>query len=180
MHLTTPRLVLREFVEEDWRPVLAYQSEPLYLRYNPWTHRTEQDVRAFLRMFISWQIAKPRTKFQLAITLASNGQFIGNCGIRMPTPHAKEADLGYELAPQYWEQGYATEAARAMLAFGFQELGLHRIHANCVLENTASAHVLKKIGMRQEGHLHKKEWMKDRWWDTLLFAILNEEWQAQT
>ena len=121
MILTTKRLVLREFEEEDWPAVLAYQTDPRYLRYYDWTQRTEQDVRAFARMFIVQREEEPRTKFQLAITLAPGGQLIGNCGIRMKTPGVREADLGYELDPRYWENGYATEAARALLAFGFQE-----------------------------------------------------------
>ncbi len=99
MILTTKRLVLREFEEEDWQAVLAYQSHPLYLRYNPWTHRTEQDVRAFVQMFLAQREDRPRTKFQLAITLAPGGQLIGNAGIRTKTPDALEADIGYELDP---------------------------------------------------------------------------------
>jgi len=175
MILTTKRLILREFEEGDWRAVLAYQSHPLYLRYYPWTHRTEQDVRVFVRRFLAQREEEPRTKFQLAITLAPNGQLIGNAGIRMKTPDAREADIGYELDPRYWGRGYATEAAGALLAFGFRELKLHRVWAQCIAENTASAHVLEKIGMRQEGRLRENEWMKDRWWDTLLYAILEHE-----
>ncbi len=178
MILTTKRLVLREFEEEDWQAVLAYQSHPLYLRYNPWTHRTEQDVRAFVQMFLAQREDRPRTKFQLAITLAPGGQLIGNAGIRTKTPDALEADIGYELDPSHWGRGYATEAAQALLAFGFRELKLHRVWAWCIAENTASAHVLEKIGMRQEGHLRENEWMKGRWWDTLLYAILEREWQT--
>ena len=97
MILATKRLVLREFEEEDWSAVLAYQSDPLYLRYYHWTHRSEQEVREFVRMFIALRNEEPRTKFQLAITLASDGRLIGNCGIRMKTPGAREADIGYEL-----------------------------------------------------------------------------------
>ena len=179
MILTTKRLVLREFAEEDWSAVLAYQSNPQYLLYYDWTQRTEQDVREFVQMFITRRQEKPRTKFQLAITLAPGGQLIGNCGIRMKTPTDREADIGYELDPRYWGCGYATEAAHAMLAFGFQELALHRIWAWCIAENVASAHVLEKIGMRQEGHLREHEWMKGRWWDTLLYTILEHEWQDQ-
>jgi [ribosomal protein S5]-alanine N-acetyltransferase len=179
MILTTRRLVLREFEEEDWSAVLAYQSDPLYLRYYSWTHRTEQDVRDFVRMFLAQREEEPRTKFQLALTLAQNGQLIGNCGIRMKTPDAGEADLGYELDPGYWGRGYATEAAGELLAFGFRDLGLHRIWAWCIAENVASARVLEKIGMRQEGRLREHEWMKGRWWDTLLYAILEHEWQAR-
>jgi RimJ/RimL family protein N-acetyltransferase len=96
----------------------------------------------------------------------------------MKTPLAREADIGYELDPRFWGWGYATEVAHKLLEFGFQTLGLHRIWACCVAENQGSAHVLKKIGMQQEGHLRENEWMKDRWWDTLLFGILRQEWQA--
>lgn len=178
MIITTKRLVLREIEEQDWLPVLAYQSDPRYLRYYDWAERTEQDVHAFVRMFIAQREAEPRTKFQLAITLASNGQLIGNCGIRKKTPDAQEADIGYELDPRYWGRGYVTETARAMLAFGFRELALHRIWAWCIAENVASTHVLEKIGMRQEGHLRQNEWMQGRWWDTLLYAILEHEWET--
>jgi RimJ/RimL family protein N-acetyltransferase len=179
MILTTQRLVLREFEEGDWLAVLAYQSHPLYLRYYSWTHRTEQDVRAFVRMFLAQRAEEPRTKFQLAITLAPDGQLIGNAGIRLKTPNDREADMGYELDPRYWGCGYATEAADALLAFGFRELKLHRVWAQCIAENAASAHVLEKIGMRLEGRLRENEWMKDRWWDTLLYAILEREWQTR-
>src|SRR5438445_8044674 len=112
MILMTKPLVLRDFEEEDWSAVLAYQPDSRYLRYYDWTQRTEQDVRAFVRMFIVQREEEPRTKFQLAITLAPGGQLIGNCGIRMNTSDAREADLGYELDPRYWRYGYATEAAR--------------------------------------------------------------------
>lgn len=179
MILTTKRLVLREFEEEDWRAMLAYHSDPLYQRYNPWTHRTEQDARALIQQFLVQREEEPRTKFQLAITLASEKQLIGTAGIRMKTRDDREADIGYELDAHYWGYGYATEIADALLIHGFRELGLHRIWAWCIAENTASAHVLEKIGMRLEGRLKENRWMNDRWWDTLLYGILEHEWQAQ-
>jgi len=137
-------------------------------------------VREFVRMFIAQREEVPRTKFQLAITLASDEQLIGNCGIRMKTPGDREADLGYELNPRYWGNGYATEAASALLAFGFNHLRLHRVWAWCIAENAASARVLEKIGMRQEGRLREHEWMQGRWWDTLLYAILEQEWHFRS
>jgi ribosomal-protein-alanine N-acetyltransferase len=179
MQLTTERLLLREFVEADWRSVLAYQVDPLYLRYTPWSQRTETDVHNFVWMFLHWQEERPRRKFQLAITLRSNGQFIGNCGIRGTPNKTWEAEIGYELDSHYWGQGYATEAAQALLAFGFNELRLHRIWAYCIADNVASSHVLEKIGMRFEGRLYENEWMKERWWDTLNYAILDREWFAR-
>jgi ribosomal-protein-alanine N-acetyltransferase len=178
VELVTGRLVLREFREDDWPDVLAYQSDPRYLRYYHWTERTREDVVEFVHMFIAQQQEQPRTKFQFAVVLKSDLQLIGNCGIRMESPDAREADIGYELAPPHWGCGYATEAARAIVHFGFTELGLHRIWARCIADNVASARVLEKLGMRLEGRLRENENFKGRWWDTLLFAILDFEWSA--
>jgi ribosomal-protein-alanine N-acetyltransferase len=176
MELVTKRLILREFIESDWPAVLAYQADPRYLRYYEWTERTPEAVQAFVAMFVAHQHAEPRTKFQLAITSKSDHQLIGNCGVRMASSDAHEGEIGYELAPWHWGQGYATEAARAVVRFGFTGLGLHRIWAQCNAVNTASAHVLEKVGMRLEGRLRDKAYFKGHWWDTLLYAMLDYEW----
>lgn len=179
MILATDRLLLREFVEKDWRAVLAYQSDRRYPKYYRRTHRTAEQVRDFVHGFIEWQGERPRTKYQLAIVLQAEGRLIGTCGIRVESADFRRANIGYEIAPAYWAKGYATEAARAILAFGFGELRLHRIWARCVAENAASYRVLEKIGMRREGRLREEEWMKGRWWDILVYGILDYEWRSQ-
>jgi RimJ/RimL family protein N-acetyltransferase len=179
MELATQRLILREFNDDDWPAVLAYQSDPLYLRYTNWTERTPEDIQNFVRGFLDQQQQQPRPKFQLAVVLKTNDELIGNCGIRMASAEAHEADIGYELSPQQWGRGYATEAAEAILRFGFTQLKLHRIWSWCIAENVGSVRVLEKIGMQPEGRLRDKEYFKGRWWDTLLFAILEDEWQAR-
>ncbi len=113
------------------------------------------------------------------LELRDGGEVIGNCGIRRRPSGQHEAELGYELAPWHWRRGYATEAARAMLRFGFRDLKLHRVFSQCIADNTASAHVLERIGMQPEGRLRENEWFKGRYWDTLLYAILDREWEAQ-
>jgi [ribosomal protein S5]-alanine N-acetyltransferase len=179
MELTTKRLHLRELKQDDWHDVLAYQSDPLYLRYYEWTDRTPEAVQEFVQMLIGYQQERPRIKFQLAVCLKSSQQLIGNCGIRLKFAGAHEGDIGYELSPQYWGHGYATEAARAIVAFGFTQLNLHRIWSWCVADNAGSAHVLEKLGMQQEGRLRENEYYKGRWWDTLLFGMLDYEWKAK-
>ncbi len=156
--------------------MLAYQNEPLYLRYYPWTERSEAEVRSFVQMLIDYQAAQPRRKFQLAITLPETGQLIGNCGVRRKDANEWEADIGYELNPAHWGNGYATEAARAMVEYGFRELGLHRISSWCVADNVGSARVLEKAGLKLEGRLRDNEYYKERWWDTLLYGLLVDEW----
>jgi [ribosomal protein S5]-alanine N-acetyltransferase len=176
MIIRTERLLLREFTEDDWPVVLAYQNDPRYLRFYEWTARAESDVCAFVQRFLDQQQEQPRTKLQLAITL--NGEVIGNVGLRRATPESRVGELGYELAPAQWGHGYATEAGRAMLSFGFEQLELHRIGAHCIAENTGSKRVLERLGMRQEGRLREVEFFKGRWWDHLLFGILRQEWEA--
>ncbi|HEX7587532.1 MAG TPA: GNAT family protein [Anaerolineae bacterium] len=176
MQITTERLILREYVETDWPAVLEYQRDPRYLRFNPWEERTAEQVRTFVQVFIDAQGEQPRKRFAFAVTLKASGQLIGNSNLRKNRPEDRVGEIGYEIAPLHWGNGYATEAAEAIIKFGFGELKLHRIAAWCIAENTASSHVLEKLGMRMEGRLREQEWLKGRWWDALLYAILDREY----
>lgn len=177
MQLTTPRLRLREFTEADWPAVLAYQADPRYLRYYAWTGRTEAEVRAFVARFVAQQAEQPRRRFQLAVTLAAGGPLIGNAGVRQDPARPWEAELGYELAPDQWGRGLATEAAGALLQFAFTELAVRRVAANCVADNTGSARVLTKLGFTLEGRRRDHAFYKDRWWDELQFGLPVEAWR---
>jgi RimJ/RimL family protein N-acetyltransferase len=178
MKLETDRLILRDFVKEDWERVLEYQSDPLYLRYNRWTERTPEAVQEFVGWFLAHQQQEPRIKYQLAIILKSKDLLIGNCGVRKDQFDSVEADIGYELDPKHWNRGYATEAASAVVDFGFHHFGVHRIWATCVADNVGSAHVLEKLGMQLEGRFRENRYYQDRWWDSLYYAILVDEWNA--
>ena len=178
MKLETERLILRDFVKDDWQRVLEYQSDPLYLRYYEWTERTPEAVQDFVGWFLDHQKQNPRIKFQLAVTLKSNNQLIGNCGIRMDKADAFQADIGYELDPEHWNHGYASEAAHAIVDLGFNRFNLHRVWSWCIADNVASARVLEKLGMRREGHLRENEYYRGRWWDALMYGILSDEWQT--
>ncbi len=176
--LFTSSLCLREVSLRDWHAVLHYQSKAEYLRYSPWKKRNRIDVQKFLQLFIDWQSERPRAKFQMAITLQENNQLIGLCGARKKSLNSADAEIGYEIDPAYWGHGYAPEATRAIIDFGFQELHLHRIWATCVPENSASIRVLEKVGLQYEGRIRENRWMKNRWWDTLIYGILEHEWDV--
>ena len=163
MVINTARLVLREFVMDDCVDVLAYQRDPRYLRFYPWLDRSESEVRDFVQMFLDQQAEQPRRKFQLVIAFPGDTRLIGNCGIRRKPDNDWEADIGYELAPEHWGKGYATEAAQAIVEFGFTEMSLHRISSWCIADNAASVRVLEKAGLRPEGRLRENEYFKGRW-----------------
>lgn len=178
MQILTERLVLREFGPDDWPAVLEYQQDPRYLEFYPWVIRTESDAKEFVQWFLDEQAESPRRKFQLAVVLRESGTLIGNCGIRRKPDNEWEADIGYEIAPDHWRRGYATEGAAALVQHGFSEMGLHRISSWCIADNTASARVLEKLGLREEGRLRENEFFKGRWWDTLVFGLLKDEWMS--
>lgn len=179
MEIRTERLLLRELREDDWAALLAYHLDPLYRRFYDQSHDTEEGERAFLRPFLDWQREEPRRMVNLAITLAATGEMIGIAGVRQRQPDQPRGDIGYELAPWHWGRGYATEAARAMLAFGFEALGLHKVHARCLAVNAASARVLERLGMRLEARLREHEWIRGEPHDELLYGILADEWRSR-
>jgi ribosomal-protein-alanine N-acetyltransferase len=93
-----------------------------------------------------------RLEVTFAVTERDGGALVGACGLMVArVPY--RAELGYWIAPDRWGRGYATEAARAVVAFGFETWGLARIEASHFLRNPASGRVLEKIGMRREGVL---------------------------
>jgi RimJ/RimL family protein N-acetyltransferase len=182
MELATDRLLLRDFTPADIPAVMRYQRDPRYLRFYPesWADRSDETIAAFVQMLIDYRAATPRRKFQLAITLPGDDTPIGNVGIRRKDGNEWEADIGYELNPDHWKHGYATEAARAVVAFGFRELGLHRISAWCIADNLASVAVLERTGLRVEGRLREEGHFRGRWWDTLIWGLLESEWRASS
>jgi [ribosomal protein S5]-alanine N-acetyltransferase len=174
--LRTERLLLHEFAPEDWAATHAYQSDPRYLRFYEREEVTERQAQGMVNAFVLWQLEPVRSRVQLAVTLAATGELIGNVGVRKADPAEPVADHGYEIAPACWGRGYATEASRALLDWGFGVWGLERVHAHCIAENTASAAVLRRVGFRQEACLRDHERFKGRCWDVLLFGLLREEW----
>jgi [ribosomal protein S5]-alanine N-acetyltransferase len=175
--LNGPRLQVRELAMDDWPAVHAYGQLPEVSRYLPWGPNTPEESRAFVELVLTLAQATPRSDYELAITVADGGQLIGSCGLRVRNREYAQAEIGYALHPDFWGRGYATEAARLLLGFGFGELGLHRIYATCDPRNEASARVLRKLGMTYEGRLRESVRLRDGWRDSELFSILVHEWQ---
>jgi RimJ/RimL family protein N-acetyltransferase len=174
--IQTKRLMLRDFEKEDWRAVQDYASDPEVVRYMDFGPNTEQESKDFVQRHLAQQKEQPRNNFTLAIVLKAKNVLIGGCGIYVSNPNNREGYIGYVLNRNFWRRGYATETAQGLTEFGFNQLKLHRIFATCDAENLASAHVLKKIGMQQEAHFRENGWVKGKWRDSLLYAILDHDW----
>jgi RimJ/RimL family protein N-acetyltransferase len=148
----------------------------MYVCYGP---ATKAESRQELAFHIAHQSAQPRAFYHLAMVRPATGHLLGWCGLKITNFVLREGELGYALDRVYWGQGYATEAALAMLAFGFRSLNLHRIVGTCHPANQGSIRVLEKVGMSYEGCLREQKWCKGHWRSTNLYAALDHEWRSR-
>jgi RimJ/RimL family protein N-acetyltransferase len=178
--IETERLLLRPLTPADVDAAHAYQSLEEVCAYLPYEPRSREDVEKRLAdpKFTRTDLDAEEQVLVLGIVLKETAQLIGDVLLMFHSEKHRSGELGYELHPDHWGHGYATEAGRAVLDLAFRELGLHRMTARIDALNTGSAGVLRKLGMRQEAVLVENEWFRGRWSDEVDFAILDREWAA--
>lgn len=116
------------------------------------------------------------TAYEFAVFLKEDGRYIGNCGFVAISQQHKTAEIGYFIDVAQWGNGYATEACKSLITYGFQDLQLNRISARCMRRNIASKKVLKRSGMVWEG-CHRQEFIKNGAYEDIdYFAILAKDY----
>ena len=174
MRLLTPRLLLRDFEAEDWQAVQEYAGDPEAVRYRPFGPCTDEETQDCIRALSRQVHPAQRTLYDLAIIRIADNHLIGGCDIGLLTDNPSEASIGYGLNCAYWGQGYMTEAASALLAFGFAEWKIERTSADVEPVNIASVRVLEKIGMcRME---QRRQWIKGEQRAVWHYVITAEEY----
>src|SRR3569833_910749 len=172
MELRTSRLLLREFCAGDRAAVLAFAGDAEVTRYTDWEPICLHDTIAVLTEVVQDSRSLPRSRFGLAVVDREDERLIGSIELRITSESHARGEMGYVLGSAWWGRGYASEAAAALLRFGFDELGLHRISATCEPDTAASARVLTKIGFHREGHLRDHLYLIGRWRDRLIYAAV--------
>lgn len=173
--LHTASLRLRPVTDGDADALFALHSDARVLRFwdsPPWTERARAD------RFIAAcrQIEEEGSGARVAMERASDGTFVGWCGLTMWNPAYRSASLGYCLEEAAWGRGYATEAARAVLGWAFEALDLNRVQAETDTRNLASARVLEKLGFVHEGTLREDCVVNGDVSDSWVFGLLEREW----
>jgi RimJ/RimL family protein N-acetyltransferase len=173
VELMTTRLRLRDFEVRDYQAVHGFATDLAVVRYVEWGPNTPEETKAFLREAKASADVSPRRRYALAVVVQSDPEkLIGSIELRVVSCEHRRGEIGYVLARESWGLGYATEATRRLLAFGFKELGLHKISATCDPENRASVAVLRKNGMHQEGVLRDHVYARGQWRDRLLLSVI--------
>lgn len=171
--LTGEKVVLREFRaddEDDWYAINSDDRVTVWMSYDS---HTRERTHAALAGTLERAQQDPRTEYYLAITLPADDHVIG--GIRIGLAGVQAGKLGYVIHADHWGHGYATDAARTMITFGFRDLGLHRISAAIGPDNAASITVVERLGFQHEGRLRDHVYTNGTWRDSLLYSRLDCE-----
>jgi RimJ/RimL family protein N-acetyltransferase len=174
--IVTERLVLRRYTYDDIPDVLRFASQPSVARVtSKRIPATEEGVRKYIDLQNSYQPFEKDEVFELAMERKEDGRVIGFLGF-ICGDH-RQGEMGWALGEEYRGRGYATEAARALMDYGFNSLGLHRIHADTGTDNVASWRMMERLGMRREVLLKGAVYEEGKWDDRYVYGILADEWR---
>ncbi|HSN49360.1 MAG TPA: GNAT family N-acetyltransferase, partial [Flavobacterium sp.] len=171
-NLETERMNLRRVAKEDVNEIFALRSNKETMKYIPRPLvKTDEEAMAHFTM-IDEKIEN-NEGINWAITLKNDLKLIGIIGLYRIIPEHFRAEIGYMLLPKYQGKGLITEAIKETVKYGFEIMKLHSIEAVIDPENIASEKVLQKSGFIKEAHLKEDEYFEGRFWDSVIYSILN-------
>jgi len=173
------RLVISPITMLDLEKIHALHSLPETDQFNTLgIPESQEETKSIIQDWVEKNTNGLYRNFVFKIESKKTKNFIGLIAINLGTEKFKNAEVWYKLLPDFWKQGYATEALKRILEFGFNTLELHRIEAGCAVENMGSIRVLEKVGMTREGRKRKVLPLKTGWTDNYSFAILEEDFNS--
>jgi RimJ/RimL family protein N-acetyltransferase len=174
----TERLVLRGFRPGDLDAVHVMQSDPEVVRYVPWPVRTREESAAWIaERTTSSRLAAQDDYLTWALARRDDDEVVGSLNAWYRSVEHGCAEIGFVLSRHAQGHGYGTEGLRALLDLLFDALPLHRVVGRADARNTASSRLMARVGMRREAHFREDEFFKGEWTDTVVHAVLREEWR---
>ena len=171
--IRTDRLLLRPFAFNDVEDVLAYAGDSEFSRFLPLPiPYTKTDAEEFVARNVLRNLSETPS-----FAIEHQGNVVGAIDLNLETP-ISVASLHYGLSPAHWNQGFMTEAAQAVLNWGFAEFGLEKVYSWADVENIGSWRVMEKIGMTREGTLRSQGVNRGVRQDYHYYGILRREWKA--
>lgn len=174
--LETEHLNLRLFEQKDIDDVYEYCSDAEVTKYMPFaTYKSRQDAVERIKFCLE-SYEKVERPILWAIEYKENGKLIGGIDFVKWDEKANCAEIGYILNRNYWNKGIMTEAVREVIKFGFEKMNLNRIEISCDERNIASSRVMEKCGLKYEGTLRQKVYIKGEYVSLNIYSILKEEY----
>lgn len=178
MEIITKRFLLRDFVQDDEPAFLAYHADPCYAEFCSPEEVTPDFTHQLFQRFMRWATDVPRCNYQLAIVSRRNLELIGCGGLRQDSDVAGQAELGIELAPQYWGRyAYAIEIGKALIDFGFRNLELEEIIGISVNVNLRVSRLAERYGFQAISTQPGSDWMQMQGWSQIKWQLTRESWE---
>ncbi|WBB76590.1 GNAT family protein [Micromonospora sp. WMMD1128] len=177
--LNTPRLLLRPVTVDDLDDVHAWQRRPDVVR---WMRDAEPRTRARSLASVAAMAGEDALRAEgdcLTLGAVAGGRVVGAVELVWRSAADRTAELGWVFHPDHGGRGLATEAAGALLDWGFGVFGLHRVVARCHAGNEPSARLATRLGMRREARHVRSYRFRGGWADQLVFAVLADEWRSR-
>lgn len=176
MIVSTERLNLRMIASSDLDSIHKLHSLPETDRFNTLgIPKNTAETKVIIESWIAENQARNIRNYTFAIEQKPDNAFVGLFGFKLGAEKYKRAEAWYKIHPGHWNKGFATEALKAVIDFGFKTLKLHRIEAGCAIDNIGSIKVLEKSGMIKEGRRRKILPLKSGWSDNFEYAILDTD-----
>lgn len=174
--METARLILRrlqltdaEMMFQNWT---SDDKVTCFLRWD--AHKTIDETKAMIQQ---WMNSYQDDSTYYWGMYQKDGEMIGSIGITITSEYDLKGGLGYKIGSRWWNQGYSSEAARAVIDYMFRNTDIERIDAFSAVNNPASRKVMEKVGMRYEGLLRHYYKTRDGFHDCTLYGIIREEWE---
>lgn len=173
--METDRMIFRSVKRGDCKDIFEYSSDPRTSQYLLWDpHESIEYTKSFIEIILSkYKIGEYN---DWALVLKENKKMIGTCGFTRIDERNGVAEIGYVLNPKYWGMGLATEAAKKVIDFAFNELGVNRVEARFIFGNEASQKVMNKVGMKFEGYQRESLFSKGKFKTIGISSILKREY----
>lgn len=174
--IETDRLILRKIKKSDAKDLYEYCSSEVSARYSLWEPHEDLGVT---RQYISWLLRSEKRGeyFTWGIELKSSGKLIGTVTLPSIDKDYKVAEIGYGIIDSYWGNGYASEAIKAIMEYGFCTVGFICINAKIMKENSASVRVASAVGMQCDGLLRNGVYCKGKAHDVYVFSMLDTDYK---
>jgi len=176
MRLTTPRLIIRRFTPLDLDDYIAYQSHPEVTRYSGSAPMSRDEARQFLATQEKAGDSRKDHFHTFAIEHAADRKVIGDVGFWIGSDLKDQADLGFQFHPDYHGKGYAFEAARAVMGFGFSHWNLLRITAGCSNRNEPSMRLIERLGLHRNEQIGDTKMIDGELHQSAHFSITYDQW----
>jgi RimJ/RimL family protein N-acetyltransferase len=176
---STERLILRGFVPEDFEAYSAYRSLPVVYRFLYSDPPSALAMRERFDAGLNTRLSEDGDILRCAVVRREDDALLGQVSLKLTGKAALQAELGYIFNPAYAGNGYATEAAQAIITLGFDKFAFHRIFARLDAKNAGSIGVVERLGLRREAHLIENDRFNGAWGDEYIYAVLSREWTSR-